>query len=94
MTPRILVVDDERAIQLALRGVLRREGYEVDVAGSGSEALARLRDSSFDLVLTAREILCRARGDDACRFIMAPPSRIDACIEKYRRDHPAPEDKK
>jgi DNA-binding NtrC family response regulator len=52
MTPRILVVDDERAIQLALRGVLRREGYEVDVAGSGSEALARLRDSSFDLVLT------------------------------------------
>ena len=52
MTPRILVVDDERAIQLALRGVLRREGYDVEVVGSGEEALARLRDSTFDLVLT------------------------------------------
>jgi DNA-binding NtrC family response regulator len=52
MTPRILVVDDERAIQLALRGVLRREGYDVDMVGSGEEALARLRDSTFDLVLT------------------------------------------
>jgi DNA-binding NtrC family response regulator len=52
MTPRILVVDDERAIQLALRGLLRREGYEVDVAGSGDEALAKLRASTFDLVLT------------------------------------------
>jgi DNA-binding NtrC family response regulator len=52
MTPRILVVDDERAIQLALRGVLRREGYDVEMVGSGEEALARLRHSTFDLVLT------------------------------------------
>ncbi|MBW2401711.1 MAG: response regulator, partial [Deltaproteobacteria bacterium] len=35
MTPRILVVEDERAIQLALSGLLRRQGYEVEVAGSG-----------------------------------------------------------
>jgi DNA-binding NtrC family response regulator len=49
---RILVVEDERAIQLALSGLLGRAGYEVAVAGSGSEALAKLEESPVDLVLT------------------------------------------
>ncbi len=35
----ILIVDDERAIQKALRGVLEDEGYRVSVAGSAQEAL-------------------------------------------------------
>ena len=52
MNARILVVEDERAIQLALSGLLRREGYEVEVAGSGEDALALLRDATFDLVIT------------------------------------------
>ncbi len=52
MKPRILVVEDERAIQLALSGLLGRTGYEVDCAGSGDEALARLREGGVDLVLT------------------------------------------
>jgi DNA-binding NtrC family response regulator len=49
---RILLVEDERAIQLALSGLLRREGHEVELAGSGEEALLRLAETSFDLVLT------------------------------------------
>ena len=52
MNARILVVEDEKAIQLALSGLLRREGYEVEVAGTGEDALARLRDTAFDLVIT------------------------------------------
>jgi DNA-binding NtrC family response regulator len=52
MTPRILVVEDERAIQLALSGLLRRAGYEVSVAGTGDEALAKLNEGPFDLILT------------------------------------------
>jgi DNA-binding NtrC family response regulator len=49
---RILVVEDERAIQLALSGLLGRAGYEVSLASSGDEAIARLSEQSFDLVLT------------------------------------------
>ena len=52
MKARILVVEDERAIQLALSGLLGRAGYEVLLAGSGDEAMARLTEQSFDLVLT------------------------------------------
>ena len=52
MKARILVVEDERAIQIALSGLLRREGYEVEVASNGEEALAKLGDTVFDLVLT------------------------------------------
>jgi two-component system nitrogen regulation response regulator NtrX len=46
----ILIVDDERAIQTSLRGVLEDEGYRVTAVGSAQEALARLADDAPDLV--------------------------------------------
>jgi PAS domain S-box-containing protein len=33
-------------------------------------------EESFGIALTAVEVKCRARGDDACTFVMAPPHRI------------------
>jgi DNA-binding NtrC family response regulator len=50
--PRVLVVEDERAIQLALSGLLSREGYTVETAGSGEAAVARIAEVPFDCVLT------------------------------------------
>ncbi|HEY4183870.1 MAG TPA: ATP-binding protein [Polyangia bacterium] len=38
--------------------------------------------------LVSVEILCRAKGDEACRFIMAPPHRIQGHIETYLGQHP------
>jgi len=46
----ILVVDDEPAIQKALRDVLEDEGYRVSVAGSGADALKAVSDEAPDLV--------------------------------------------
>lgn len=40
-------------------------------------------EESFGVSLVATEISCRAKGDDACRFIMAPPDRIEARVEHY-----------
>lgn len=49
---RILVVDDERFVLDLLRKVLERRGHEVELAGNGVEALERLSQAAFDLVLT------------------------------------------
>jgi len=46
-------------------------------------------EESFSLPLVASEILCRAKGDDCCRFIMAPPERIEARVEKYIANQPS-----
>ena len=43
---------------------------------------------SFSLKLTAQEILCRAKGDPFCRFIMAPPDRLQDHIDAYTEAHP------
>ena len=43
---------------------------------------------SFDVELVATEITCRARGDEACRFVMAHPNKIDQYIEEYCRKNP------
>ncbi len=52
MNGRVLLVEDERAIQIALSGLLRKEGYDVLVASSGDEAIVKLEQEPFDLVLT------------------------------------------
>jgi DNA-binding NtrC family response regulator len=49
---RMLVVDDEPEILRSLEDLLSEEGYDVDVAGSGSEALAALEARSYVLVIT------------------------------------------
>ncbi len=68
MRARILVVEDERAIQLALSALLGRVGYEVCVAASGDDALARLdEDGAFDLVLTDLALGSGASGLDVLR---------------------------
>jgi PAS domain S-box-containing protein len=45
-------------------------------------------EHSFGLPLIATEILCRAKGDEACRFIMAPPARIESRIAGYLERNP------
>jgi len=47
----ILVVDDDTRLRKALRRVLVANGFAVEVAADGSEALARLRTDSFDAVV-------------------------------------------
>jgi two-component system response regulator PilR (NtrC family) len=49
---KILVVDDEQSMREFLAICLRREGHELKLATSGTEALSKLRDQPFDLVIT------------------------------------------
>lgn len=49
---KILIVDDERDIRRALEFVLSGEGYSVETASNGIEAVEKLKDGAFDLVIT------------------------------------------
>ncbi len=72
MQGRILVVDDEKAMVLALKGLLTKEGYQVETAGSGQEALERIETGNFHVVITdlsmdglsGMQVLERARAID------------------------------
>ena len=47
-------------------------------------------EESFGMPLVASEIMCKTRGDATCRFIMAPPHRIEQRIEDYLRKQTIP----
>ena len=47
----ILIVDDEAAIRESLETLLEMEGYQVELAATGEEGLARLANRPFDLML-------------------------------------------
>ncbi|MBD0372588.1 MAG: response regulator [Pyrinomonadaceae bacterium] len=49
---RILVVDDEENVRITTAAILEQEGYELDTASDGHEALDKISSSDFDLVLT------------------------------------------
>jgi len=51
MTASILVVDDESTTQDALGVFLETEGYRVATAGSGEEALTRIEEQEFDVIV-------------------------------------------
>ena len=53
---RILLVDDEPTQRLILARLLKRAGYEVETAGNGREALARLESGDFQLMITDWEM--------------------------------------
>jgi CheY-like chemotaxis protein len=48
---RILVVDDDPLVGLAIRAWLKRHGFQVSIAEGGSSGLAALRNSTFDLMI-------------------------------------------
>ncbi len=67
---RILLVDDEVAIQRAVAPLLRSRGYDVDVAGTGVEALALAAERSPALIVLDLG-LPDLEGTEVCRRVRA-----------------------
>ncbi|HVU71616.1 MAG TPA: response regulator transcription factor [Mycobacteriales bacterium] len=65
---RLLVVEDEESFQDALSHMLRREGYEVAVAGTGPDALHEFERNGADLVLLDL-MLPGLSGTEVCRTL-------------------------
>jgi len=67
MSARVLVVEDEHAIRLALKGLLTRDGFEVELAENGEIAIDRLESEAFDLVITDLALGRGASGMEVLR---------------------------
>jgi DNA-binding response OmpR family regulator len=67
---RILLVDDEQAVQTLLSYPLRKDGYEVISAHDGQEALQRFAEQRFDLVVLDL-MLPKMDGIEVCRRLRA-----------------------
>jgi DNA-binding response OmpR family regulator len=67
---RVLVVEDERDLAHAIAGGLRREGYAVDLAHAGDEALVKARVYPYDLICLDLS-LPGTGGREVCRTIRA-----------------------
>jgi DNA-binding NtrC family response regulator len=52
MKGRLLVVDDERGIVIALKGLFTKEGYEVETSESGEDALEKVKAGLFHVIIT------------------------------------------
>ena len=92
--PRVLVVDDEANARHALRTILDEEGYAVDEAADGQEALELLRERGADVVLAdirmprldGIELVRRARaeGSPALFVMMTAFATIDTAVEAMK----------
>lgn len=72
MAERVLIVEDEPNIVVSLEFLLDHEGYEVEVATSGTEALERVASFRPDLVLLD-VMLPGLDGFEVCRALRSRP---------------------
>ncbi len=91
---RVLVVDDEENIRLVLRTLLKKHGYDVEMADSGEAALAALDSFDPDVILTdvrmprmgGLDLLgaLKAKQHPATVIVMSAYGNIDLAIEAMK----------
>src|SRR5919205_763317 len=94
MADRVLVVDDEQSLRKVLAATLQREGYEVQVAADGEEALGALDRDGADVVVTdlvmpkldglslLRKVV--SRHPDVPVIVITAHGRIDSAVEAMK----------
>jgi two-component system, OmpR family, response regulator MprA len=73
---KILVVDDERAVRESLRRALELEGYEIELAADGSEALYRLEGSKEPDAMILDVLMPGVDGLEVCRRLRGSGSKL------------------
>jgi two-component system response regulator MprA len=73
---KILVVDDERAVRESLRRALELEGYEIDLAENGEEALRRIQAQPEPDAVILDVLMPGVDGLEVCRRLRGAGSRL------------------
>jgi two-component system, NtrC family, response regulator AtoC len=91
---RVLVVDDEENIRLVLRTLLKKHGYEVEVADSGEAALALVDSFGPDVILTdvrmpkmgGLDLLAtlKAKQNTSTVIVMSAYGNVDLALEAMK----------
>ena len=90
----LLVVDDEESVAVTMGAILEMDGYTVSVSMSGADALRRIRETSFDLVLTDLRLddidgltiiseICRVQPDTVT-IILTGYASMESAIKALR----------
>jgi len=73
---RILVVDDERAVRESLRRALELEGYEIELANDGQEALYRLESQAEPDAVVLDVLMPGLDGLEVCKRLRRSGSKL------------------
>jgi two-component system response regulator MprA len=83
---KILVVDDEPAVRDSLRRALQLEGYDVELAGDGAEALDRIGAQNGIDAVVLDVSMPRVDGLEACRLLRRDGNSLPVLMLTARDD--------
>ena len=87
---RVLLVDDDPASRITLKTVLEASGYHVESAASAAEAIGKLEDGMYELVLSSLNL----ESPDAGLKVLAQARNMDykpatALLKTYQNSAPS-----
>ena len=65
MAKKILVIDDEQLVRDSLKNLLKRKGYDVNIASNFQEAMESVKGNDFDLIVSD----IRMAGQDGIEIV-------------------------
>ncbi|MBW2107663.1 MAG: response regulator [Deltaproteobacteria bacterium] len=71
---RILILDDEPIVCKRLKPAFEKDGYEVEIFVDSTEAMARIKEKDFDIVITDLKM----KGIDGLQFVDAVKTKSPA----------------
>ena len=76
----ILIVDDDSAVRILLRAICKRQGFEVVEAENGAEALERISERPFDVVILDLMMPIMSGGEVLARLAETQPWRRNVIV--------------